>query len=252
MSTPRVYRTEAVVLRHARYDEAGRILTLFTPNYGKLRAIAKGVLRPTSRLAGHLEVLSRSALLLAHTRTLDIVTQAQTVESYLTIRQDLGRTSIALYAVELLDRLSEDHYESYAAYQLLLTFLQWLSAVQQPDLPIRYFEMQLLELSGYRPELYMCLQCKSPLQPQLNAFSPAAGGGLCPQCASDNPEARPISVNALKVLRLLQGNDHAQIRRLRLDSPLARELEQLMRHYMPHITERELRSAAFIDAVRAT
>lgn len=252
MSAPRVYRTEAIVLRHSRFAEADRLLTLFTPHYGKLRVVAKGVLRPTSHLAGHLETFTRSQLLLARTRTLDIVTQAQAVESYAPLREDLQRASVALYAVEVLDRLSEEHGENYPAYHLLLLYFQWLSTVQETDLPTRYFEMQLLELTGYRPELYTCLHCKRTLAPEVNAFSGVAGGVLCPPCSLGDAEARPISVTALKVLRLLQDGDLAQVRRLRLSPPLARELEQHMRHYLPHVTERELRSTAFLDAVRAT
>ena len=252
MTASRVYRTEAIVLRHVRFGDADRLLTLFTPHYGKLRVVAKGVLRPTSRLAGHLEVFARSALLLARTRTFDIVTQAQTLESNAAIREDLQRTSSALYAAELLDRLSEERHENYPAYALFLSFLEWLSTVQEPELPVRYFEMQLLELSGYRPELYICLNCKRPLSEEANAFSGAAGGALCPQCALGDPEARTVSVATQKVLRLLQKGDLAQARRLRLTEPLTRELEQLMRLYLPHVTERDLRSTAFVDVVRAT
>lgn len=252
MSVPRIYRTEAVVLRHTRFGEADRLLTLFTPHLGKLRVLAKGVLRPTSHMAGHLELFSRSVLLLARTRTFDIVTQAQAEESFIAIRSELDKASGALYAAELLDRLSEEHAESYQSYQLLLTFLRWLSGAEAADLPLRYFEMALLEITGYRPELHMCLRCKQPLEPVLNAFSGAAGGALCPQCALADPGARPLSVNALKVLRLLQRGRLPDIQRLRLEAPLARELEQHLRHYLPHVTERELRSAAFVDAVRSS
>ena len=227
------------------------MLTLFTPSYGKLRVVAKGVLRPTSHLAGHLELFSRSSLLLTHTRTLDLVTQAQNVESFSSIREDLGKVSSALYAAELLERLSEEHAENYPAYQLLLAVLQWLSTAVVQDLPLRFFEMRLLEITGYRPELYVCLHCKQQLGPVLNAFSGIAGGALCSQCGVGNPDARPLSVNALKVLRLLQRGEMTDIRRLRLDAPIARELEQHMRYYLPHVTERELRSAAFVEAIRA-
>ena len=252
MTAPRIYRTEAIVLRHARYGEAGRLLTLFTPSYGKLRVVAKGVLRPTSHLAGHLELFSHTSLLIARTRTLDIVSQAQTMESFPAIREDLGKVSSALYMAELLERLSEERAENYPSYQLLLAALEWLSTAAAQDLPMRFFEMRLLEITGYRPELYVCLRCKQQLAQVLNAFSGTAGGTLCAQCAVGELDARPLSVNALKVLRLLQRGETADIRRLLLDVPVARELEQHMRYYLPHVTDRELRSAAFVEAVRAT
>lgn len=249
---PQTYRTEAVVMRHTRYGEAGRLLTLFTPTYGKLRAQAKGVLRPTSRLAGHLEVLTRSSLLLAHTRTFDLVTQAETMESYAPLRASLPRMSAGLYALELLDQVSEESHESYGQYHLLVRTLAWLAEAPEPDLPLRYFEMQLLEHGGYRPELQTCLHCQQPLRPELNAFSAEAGGCLCAPCGAVLPHARPVTVNALKVLRLLQQGSLPQVKRLRLDAGLSRELEQHLRAYLPHVTERELRTTAFVDAVRAS
>src|SRR5438876_1017378 len=90
VTRPQTYRTEAVVLHAVRTGEADRILTIFSPTIGKVRAVARGVLRPTSHLSGHLEPFSRSSLLIAHARNLDIVTQAETLESFPTIREDLG------------------------------------------------------------------------------------------------------------------------------------------------------------------
>lgn len=252
MTTPRIYRTEAIVLRHARYGEAGRLLTIFTPHLGKLRVVAKGVLRPTSHMAGHLEVLTRATLLIAHSRSFDIVTQAQTLDSNIVLRDDLQRMSRALYVAELVDRLSEEHHENYLAYQQFLQALQWLTTAEDLDVPIRFFELRLLDLSGYRPELYVCLQCKQTLQEEPNGFSGAAGGTLCPRCALGDAEARTVSVAAQKVLRLLLSGDLARAQRLRLTAAVSRELDAHMRHYLPHLTERDLRSAAFLDAVRAT
>lgn len=252
MTTPRLYRTDAIVLRHARSGEADRLLTLLTPHMGKLRVVAKGVLRPTSHMAGHLEVLTRSNLLIARSRSFDIVTQAQTIESNAVLREDLLRMSRALYAAELVDRLSEEHHENYLAYQLFQRVLQWLAAAEDLDVPLRFLELRLLDVGGYKPELYICLRCTKELQEEINAFSGAAGGTLCSACALGDPEARPISVGAQKVLRLLLSGDVARAQHLTLPPAVSRELEGHMRQYLPHITDRAMRSAAFLDAVRAT
>src|SRR6266436_5729191 len=97
----RVYTTEAIVLRRTDFGEADRILTLFTPTYGKVRAVAKGVRRTTSRLAGHLEPFTRTQLLLATGRDLDIVTQAEARERLDALRGDLWHATGAWYAAEL-------------------------------------------------------------------------------------------------------------------------------------------------------
>src|SRR5438045_4093476 len=108
---PRVYRCEAVVLRQRRLGEADRILTLYTPQLGKVEAVAKGVRKQTSRKAGHLEPLTLSSLLIASGRNLDIITQAETVESFLPLREDLTRLSRGMYVAELVDRFSESRSE---------------------------------------------------------------------------------------------------------------------------------------------
>src|ERR671917_366457 len=83
----RVYPTEAIVLRRSDFSEADRLLTLYTPRYGKRRVIAKGVRKTTSRLAGHIELFTRVQLLLAEGRNLDIVTQAQSIDGYRAFRE---------------------------------------------------------------------------------------------------------------------------------------------------------------------
>ena len=100
----RSYRVEAVVLRHMDYGEADRLLGLYTREGGKVRAIAKGVRKIRSRKAGHLEPFTRVALQLAQARELPIVTQAETIDAYLAMRDDLVKTGYAAYVVEMVDR----------------------------------------------------------------------------------------------------------------------------------------------------
>lgn len=250
MAEQRLYRTEAIVLRHARAGEAGRVLTLLTPGHGKLRAVVKGVLRPTSHLAGHVDLFARTRLLLAHARGLDIVTQAHVVDSHPGLRDDLDRAAAAAYAAELADRLTEEGHETPELYDLLCYVLGWLSAGQEPGLALRYLEVRALAVSGYQPELARCQACRRPLEPVLNAFSASAGGALCAGCAGGFSDARPMSVNALKVLRLLAEGDPGQLQRLRLQPSLGRELETLLRPYVLYVTEQQIRSLAFLETVR--
>jgi len=250
MTTPRIYKTEAIVLRQRKLGEAGKIITLYTPNYGKLDAVAKGVRRPKSRLAGHLEVLTHTAVMLAHGRNLDIVTQAQAMESFAPLRADLHRLSRALYAAELVDRFSPEGAESYHVFQLLLATLRRLTAARNVDTVLRHLEMQLLTLSGFQPQLARCVNCERALAATPNYFSPAAGGVLCPSCGPEAAGSRPLSLNALKVMRLLQSGSFAELSRVRIGPDLAQEVEMHLRAYLIHVLERDVRSVAFIDRLR--
>jgi DNA repair protein RecO (recombination protein O) len=147
----RSFRVEAVVLRHADWGEADRLLTLFTLEMGKVRAIAKGVRKPRSRKAGHLEPFTRASLLLARGRDILIITQADTLDPYLPLREDLLLSTYACYIVELLDRFTYEEGENRALHRLLVNTLALLSSEPNPELVVRYYEIRLLDLVGFRP-----------------------------------------------------------------------------------------------------
>ena len=163
MSRPRVYKTEAVVLKQMPLAEADRILTLFTPDVGKVRAVAKGVRRIKSRFGGHLELMNRVSVSIAYGRNLDNINEAQVIDSFRAFRDDLERLSHSFYIAELVDVFSTENLASYEVYQLLLDTLDWLGRTSQTELLLRYFELRLVEFSGYRPEIYSCVQCRSVL-----------------------------------------------------------------------------------------
>jgi DNA repair protein RecO (recombination protein O) len=252
MAKPRVYKTEAIVLKRTNLGEADKILALYTPNFGKIRAVAKGVRRPKSKLGGHVETLARSSMMLAVGRNLDIITQSQTIDSFLPLRSDLWRTSCALYTAELVDRFTEEHIENYSVYRLLLNTINNIVKTDDADLLLRYFEIQLLGYLGYKPQLQTCIHCKKELEPVENYFSASGGGTLCPNCRATEPRVRPLSLNALKVMRLFQSSTYDQARKVKLNPGLSKELETIMREYIRYILEREVKSAEFLDQLRRT
>jgi DNA repair protein RecO (recombination protein O) len=247
---PRVYRAEAIVLRQRRLGEADRILTLYTAHLGKVEAVAKGVRKQTSRKAGHLEPLNWTSVLMAHGQNLDIITQSETVEGFLTLRQDLQRLSRGIYVAELTDRFSAPRVENYLVFRLLTETLQRLAVDDALDLAVRFFEMQLLSHMGYRPQLDRCVTCSGDLTPVVNAFSAPLGGVVCPACRADQVSLWPLSVNALKLLRLLQRGEFTTAARLRLLPELAHELEIILRGYIRFLLETSPRSLVFVDALR--
>jgi DNA repair protein RecO (recombination protein O) len=246
----RVYRTEAIVLRRTNFGEADRLLTVLTPARGKLKLVAKGARKPTSRKSGHVELFSHGQFLVAVGRELDIVTQAETVEPFLPLREDLLRTTYAYYFAELADAFAPERDENRHLFELLKDALGWLCAVDDLQLLARYYELHLLALAGYQPQLFVCRGCKTSLQPEVNYLSAAEGGVFCRKCGYDTVGARELSLNALKVLRFLQTRDWETCRLLRLSPGSHAELEQTMVHYLSYHLERNLRSVDFIRRLR--
>ncbi|HEC23153.1 MAG TPA: DNA repair protein RecO [Chloroflexi bacterium] len=249
-ASERIYRTEAVILRRQDLGEADRILTLYTRDHGKIRVVAKGVKKPTSRKVGHVELFTRADVLIARGRTLDILSQAQTLDAFLPLRQNLEQATYAAHFVELLDAFTEEGDESRALYDLLVEGLGWLCATSDLRRTARYYELRLLGLAGYRPELFRCAACGKEIEPQDQFYSPAAGGVLCPACGPGNPRARPISLNALKVLRYMQTRPFEAVESLTLRPAVQAECERLLHGTLTYYLERRLRSAAFLARLR--
>jgi len=250
MSRPRTHQTEAIIIKKTKLGEADRILTLYTPHLGKIQAKARGVRRPRSKLAGHLELLTYSLVSLARGRNLDVITGSQTINSFLPLKSDLWLTSCALYVTELVNQFTADHVENYPLFQLLLETMEHLCQAGNKELTLRLFELHLLNEVGYRPQLQQCVSCQRPLEPTVNSFCPGSGGMLCPNCSPNQPFSYPLSVNAQKVLRLLQNSDYGTASRLIIDAGLSRELEKAMSGYLKYFLEREVKSAVWLDTLR--
>lgn len=246
----RLYRTEGIIIRRIDLGETDRILTVYTPGRGKLRAVAKGIRRPGSRLAGHVELLIHSNLLVARGRNLDIITQAQTVHAYVDLRRDLDRIGWACYMAELLDQMAPERAENEPAFHLLLAALDHLDRGQNPEMIARSFELHLLGYMGYRPELFLCVSCEEELEPRPQVFSALLGGVLCPRCREEDANALPLPLGAFKVLRYLQRSSLQGAARLRLGNGRRREVERLLHTYIRMILERELKAADFIHHLR--
>lgn len=255
---PRVTHTEGIVLRHRRIGDADRIITLLTPRRGKVDAVARGALRPRSKLAGHLEPMSRVDVLLAHGRSLDIVTQAQMLDGFPTITSDLDRLSTGMYLLELTDRLTidrgdgDEHHDAQPLYELLHATLVRIARGDGIHLAVRTFEMHLLEIAGFRPEWRQCVACDQPVSAERANWSAVAGGVVCPECMHIHPEAVVIDQTVLRVLRAIQDGPYEEAARIRLSPELAAGLERIMHALMRATTERALLTAEFVaDARRA-
>ena len=249
MSRPRMYHTEAIVLRTSPLGEADRLFTLLTPRLGKLRATARGVRRPTSKLGGHLDPLTRSSLTINRGRNLDTIASADTLETFPLVKENLERLSLAIYGVELVDAFSPEEASSPQVYALFLETLQTLGTAPGPDLALRYFELHLLIFAGFSPILDRCVECHEQVLPGHHLFSPSASGILCPACRGSQPQAAPISVDALKSMRFLASQTMQSAMRLRLNPSIQREVAALLSAFLRYVLDREVRSTSFLRSV---
>jgi len=250
----RQFRTQAIILSRRDFGESDRLLTLYTPLRGKLRAIAKGARKPSAKISGHVELFARSDCLIHRGRNLDILTQAELVDAYLGLREDLGRGAYANYVAELLDRFTADEDDdSGDVFLLLHQTLSRIAESADPRLAARYFELRLLDLTGFRPELQECVLTRRRLLPEPQFFSNEEGGvvsrAAAPQVTSRLAE---IDFDTLKLLRHLQRSveSYAAVSSLRVTARQHQRAERIMLSYMSHLLERKLESVDFIHRLR--
>ena len=224
---------------------------LFTRHFGKVHVVAKGIRRATSRMAGHAEPLTHATYQLARGRELDVLTGAEARAVYPALREDLGRIAAGWYCAELIDRFTVERAPGVPLFDLLETALRHLDAGFPSTLVCRWFDLHLLDRSGFRPELADCVSCRTPLQERENAWNAASGGAMCDTCARRTSGSFTLSVRALKSLRYLLVSDWGAASLLRVDGLLAGELERHMRLFVQHVIDRDVTAARLIDEIRA-
>ena len=199
-----VYKSKGIVLRSIRYGEADRILDVYTRDAGLVSAIAKGIRRTKSRFGARLEPLSCVDFVAYNGRTLDTITQAETLRSFHNIRENLARFEAAAGMVGSVRALSGGDEADRRVFNLLYNALD---ALESRDSGFEAVEaalgLKLSVLAGYAPQLDRCLNCEVDLDdaPEPLHFAPDLGGVLCAECRPSTADAFPMAPGTLERLR---------------------------------------------------
>jgi DNA repair protein RecO (recombination protein O) len=250
MTRLRSYSAEAIVLRCSDFGEADRLVVLLTRDHGKVRAIAKGVRRPTSRHGGNVEPFVQARIQLARGRDLEVLTQSELTHARRSLREDLESAAHAYYLTEVADAMVEPGASASRVFSLLGRALDLIDAGADPALTTVQAILHLLDQLGYRPQLFRCLACDEELQPVPGFFSVAEGGALCPRCGAGRSGARPIGVDTLKLLRNLQRSSRLGEPRLVLARAVVEPADRVVRELVEYHLDHRLRSPRFIEQVR--
>jgi DNA repair protein RecO (recombination protein O) len=234
-----LYRDEAIVIRTYKLGEADRIIVLFTKARGKVRTVAKGVRKTTSRFGSRLEPNSHVALQLYEGRELDTITQAETLDHFRAIREDLDRITRASAMLESVDWIVQEREPNPRLYTMLLGALRTLAAQNHP-LVVPAFFWKLLALEGLAPMVDVCVVCGD--DGALVAFDLEEGGMLC----NAHRKGTALSGDAVAILQLILSGRLGAALALP-PTPAAVEVEHLATRAMEHHLERRLRSIGVLD-----
>jgi DNA repair protein RecO (recombination protein O) len=238
------YKEQGIVLRSIKLGEADKIVTILTQGSGKVRAVAKGIRKTTSRFGGRLEPFTHVNLMLYRGRgSLDTITQAEILAPHRAIRDDLALFAAAETMVEATDKVAEEHERNVRLVMLLLNGLRALE--QRPSDPsavAESFVLKLLSISGFHPSLTACAACGSKA-PTL--FSAGLGGAVCAACAES--DAGPVSREALAHLADLAQEDLSRVGHvLPPDERIRRECRSLLFGFAEYHLERRMRSVPML------
>ena len=239
-----LYRDEAVVLRTQKLGESDRIVTLLTRSHGRVRAVARGVRKTSSRIGGRLEPFGHVDVQLYEGRSLDTVSQVETIDAHgASLSTDYARWTAGTAMLETAERLTPEEREpSVQQFALLISGLRALVAEEhEATLVMDAYLLRSLSVAGWSPSFADCARCGAP--GPHRAFSIPAGGVVCPACRPPG-SASPSATTLVLLGALLSGDwvtaDTSDVRE-------RREASGLVAAFLQWHLERGLRSLPLVD-----
>jgi len=234
------YKEQGIVLRSVKLGEAGTICTIMTQGSGKVRAVAKGIRKTTSRFGARLEPFTHASLMFYRGRgSLDTITQAEIIAPHMALRGDLALFAAGETMLEAVDKVAEEHERNLRLALLLLSGLRALeSGPPDPAAVAESFMLKLLSLSGFHPALTACAICGDT---DVQLFSAEQGGAVCARCAERG--AGPVSEAALRYLGELASTDLSEAGAVDEPDPrVRRETRGLLYGFAEYYLERRMKS----------
>ena len=254
-------KTQAIVIRAFPLRESHKIITFYTPDFGKVKVVAYGVKSPKSKLSGSLELLNHGMLLFNYreNRDLQSLTGFDLIEGYDGIRADFTRITYGCYLAELVDAIASEGDANPEIFELLRRTYYFLADTDDVPLLVRVFEIKFLDLAGYAPQLSQCANCGSIVTPaphqnsqhptSVMLFSIRHGGLLCEKCQHKDTSAFSIAPGSCELLKTLRKSDYNKLNRIRASERNHRELKLVLGSFIQYHTERSLKSLKFIESV---
>jgi DNA repair protein RecO (recombination protein O) len=245
-----LYSTEAIVLGYRNLGEADKILTLFSPDKGKMHAVARGVRRPRNRLLGGTQLFSYTNFLLISGKNLDTICQCEIRESFYKLRDKLDNLAYGLYFAELLRVFTPLEDKNWELFNFFLKTLYCIERWNDMEKLSRIFELKLMALQGFTPEFFCCTNCGAQLSGNV-MFSPKLGGALCINCSAMDRKAIEMLPEALIVLRKMLKGTYEQLESLVIRESIGRNIKEALYHFILCHTDRKLKSLQFLTDIKS-
>ncbi|HHY42630.1 MAG TPA: DNA repair protein RecO [Thermoanaerobacterales bacterium] len=242
-----LYKTDAIVLGHRNLGEADKILTLFSPDRGKIHAVARGVRRPRNPILAGSQLFSYSKFLIVEGRNLDSISQCEIKESFYKIRQNLESMAYGLYFAELLRASTPVEDKNRELFRFFLKTMYLLQEMEDKEILSRIYEIKLMAIQGFAPEVFVCVNCGRKVSDKIS-FSPAMGGILCHDCKKQG--AVSITPDTLSVLQKMLTMTYEELKDITLNKYTREQLSEILSLFISHQIDRKLKTVEFIKDVK--
>ena len=243
-----LYKTEGIVLKSTEFEEADKIVTIYTKNYGKISAIAKGVRKTKSKFGSSLEILTHSVFLFYKGRNIDIVSQTEILESFFSTSKEVMKFAFAANCVEVVNKLTEEREINIGLFNLLKEVLHYLRESNDPKLLTLSFKWQTMSILGYRPSLDHCCRCNKRVEEQKDMhFNIKEGGLVCNNCiAKDREGCIKVSLYFNKLVRKILITPLSTISNATIPDERMKELEKITDLYIAYHSEKSFKTDRFL------
>jgi DNA repair protein RecO (recombination protein O) len=244
------YKTPAVVLYSLDFAEWDKLVTFFTRNFGKVKGVAKGAKRSRKRFGSGLEPLTYITLSFFEKERTSLVrlNHCEIIESYPGIHEDVLKIGYASYLGELINEMVAEGEANRELFKLFITFLNLLNKSFFREEFVRIFELRLLALSGYRPELGKCMICKKEVRgDREHRFSLNRGGLICSDCFKGSHEYPLLSGGTIKMLQRAQTIELEKVTRLFFSPQALEESKSLLTRFIEYHLEKPLKSLRVLE-----
>ncbi len=244
-----LYKTDAIVLGHRNLGEADKILTLFSPDRGKIHAVARGVRRPRNPILAGSQLFSYSRFLIVEGRNLDSISQCEIKESFYRIRQNLESMAYGLYFAELLRASTPIEDKNRELFRFFLKTLYLLQEWENKEVLARIYEVKLMAIQGFAPEVFSCVSCGQSRSSSIY-FSPSMGGILCFNCHKTDENAVSISSETLVAFQKMLMQTYEKLKNINISKYTREQLSNILSLFISHQIDRKLKTVQFIKDIK--
>jgi DNA repair protein RecO (recombination protein O) len=243
-----LFTTNAIVIRSLNYGESDKIITFFTKDFGKLKGIAKGARRSRKRFQNALGLFSHLRLIFFDKEGLGLVRaeSCDILHSFPKIKEDLQKILYGNYYLELVNEMAGEREANREAFDLLLCFLSSLEEANLQEEPLRIFEIRMLSLFGYRPNMRRCDLCKKDWENLKEIpvvfFSLERGALICEPCSKMRNNLIPLSLGTARLIEKISQTELSKVERLRFTLKALSESRELLPKFISYQLGKELKS----------